>query len=291
MLYVFKMVDNEILPLDELEKIDVPNYILPSQKSDLLVSQGLVYYRRGFNKGGPQLKHYWNISITKYDEAINLNQNNYNAYDAKGNSYHQLENFKEAIKHYKNSLRIRPNLGRYANLINSLRRLQDYNQAQEMIQEAEYLKTTANKTELKVFYNNNGLIYMDKYFLHSNSNDLRIAENYFQESNNIESNVTAYANLGTLEFFFHRNYEKALNYFENAYELDSYFSPALDFIIDCLMILGREIDAEKYFKILQRLNIKSYKILKKFYRRKDWIDRFNESIRYDNFRKLWSKSS
>ena len=268
-LYFFKMVNNEILPLNELEKIDIPNYIPPLQKSDLLVFLGLVYYSRGFNKGGPQLKNYWNISLTKYDEAIKLHKNNYNAYEAKGNSYHQLEKFEEAIYQYEESIRIRPSLGKYANIINSLRRMKYYNRAQELIEEVGYLKKTANKEELKVFYNNNGLIYMDKYFLYHNSIDLTIAENYFHESNNIELNVAAYANLGILEFFFYRDYEKALHYFKNAYELDSYFTPAIDFIIDCLMILGKEFEAKKYFKILKRLNIKSYNILKKFYRKKD----------------------
>jgi tetratricopeptide (TPR) repeat protein len=98
---------------------------------------------------------YWQNSITLFDHALKVTDNNWIAYDRRGNAYYTLGNYRQAIEDYGRLIEIRPDLaGAYLNRGVAYNGLGNYKQAID-----DYSRAIKIKPDFADAYNNRGNAY------------------------------------------------------------------------------------------------------------------------------------
>ena len=152
---------------------------------------------------------YWKNSITLYDHALEVTDNNWLAYYNRGTSYCSLGNLRQAIENFNRAIEIKPDyIQAYNNRGGAYNELGNYGQAMEDLNRAIELKPDYAEA-----YCNRGISYND----HGNYNQaiedynraIEIKPDYAMAYNN---RGVAYTNLG--------QYQRAIEDFNRAIRLN-----------------------------------------------------------------------
>lgn len=204
---------------------------------------------KALNKGRTLLyqKDYAN-AIREFDKIIELNPDEYNAYDGLASSYYELMDFSNAIKYYNNSLSINhKNAYAQAGIINSYIHSGDYDIAIQIANDS------------LGYFPDKGFLYDKLALSYFMKNDINKSIYFYQKSLERTSKKDFYqfglrnAGLG-LAYLRNKEYGKALSYLEtssNAANLRIYRSLAATYFF-----MGDEKKSEDLLKIsLEKNNV------------------------------------
>lgn len=98
---------------------------------------------------------YWKNSISLFSHALQVTKNNYLAFTNRGDAYHAIGNYQQAVDDYSEAVRIKPDyVGAYNNRGNALLNLGQYQRAIE-----DYSQAILLKPDYALAYNNRGIVY------------------------------------------------------------------------------------------------------------------------------------
>ena len=98
---------------------------------------------------------YWKNSISLFSHALQVTKNNYLAFTNRGDAYHAIGNYQQAVDDYSEAVRIKPDyVGAYNNKGNAFLNLGQYQRAIE-----DYSQAILLKPDYALAYNNRGIVY------------------------------------------------------------------------------------------------------------------------------------
>jgi tetratricopeptide (TPR) repeat protein len=152
---------------------------------------------------------YWKDSMILFSHTLKVTDNNWLAYNSRGNAYHDLRNYKQAIEDYNRAIEIRPSYAMaYNNRGNAYNGLGNYRQAIEDLDRAIEIRPSYAEA-----YNNRGNAYK------SLGNDNQAIEDYNEAIHlKADSDITYY-DRGTI-YAKHGQYQLAIEDFNQALRLN-----------------------------------------------------------------------
>ena len=180
-----------------------------------------------------------------FDEAVNLNQNDYQGYYGRGTTNLDLKNYQQAISEFNQAIKINPNYSSaYNNRGLTYKILKNYEQAI-----SDYTQSIKLNPNAYVTYNNLG-------------NICRILKNYDKAAENLNKCVQinpnyslAYYNRG-LVYYELKNYEKAVEDFSKYIQLEPDDYDGYRMRGKCYKALGKNAESEKDFAKAKELGWK-----------------------------------
>jgi len=98
---------------------------------------------------------YWKNSISLFSHALQVTKNNYLAFTNRGDAYHAIVHYQQAVDDFSEAVRIKPDyVGAYNNRGNALLNLGQYQRAIE-----DYSQAIRLQPNYALAYNNRGLVY------------------------------------------------------------------------------------------------------------------------------------
>ena len=181
-------------------------------------------------------KKNYQVAISKYTDALNLNPNSSKAYYNRGLCYENLENYSQAIKDYTESIKYSgSNLDAYNNRGNIYVKLKNYEKAI-----ADFSKIISLKSDYVAAYNNRGVVnfYLKNY---------QQAISDFTQAIKLRPNYKSYYGNRGVVYTKILDYKKALEDLNKAVQLGTtdgevYFNRGI-----CHKALGNDKQAEKDF--------------------------------------------
>ncbi|MBR1806299.1 MAG: tetratricopeptide repeat protein [Selenomonadaceae bacterium] len=182
---------------------------------------------RGRGTAYAGLKQY-ERAIQDYDKAIQLNPNLYQAYNNRGNAYNELGQHERAIQDYNKAIQLNPN---YATMY--------YNRGVaygELKQYEREIQDYDKAIQLKPNYAN---AYHNRGYAYNNLGQYERAIQDFDKALELDSNdADAYNNRG-VSYYYLKQYERALRDFDKALEINPNHTLAKNNRAACLKALGR----------------------------------------------------
>ena len=192
-------------------------------------------YQGYFGRGTAydSLKNY-RQAISDFTQAIKLNPNFSMTYNNRGNAYYYLQNYTQAILDYNQVIKLKPNDAEaYINRGNTYKDLQNYDQAI-----SDYNQAIKLNPNLADAYNGRGAAYFNL------KNYSKAIEDYNQAIKLNSNFAMSYFNRG-LAYYYLKNYRQAIENFNKAVELNSDYAKAYAGRAYCYQELGNNSQAEK----------------------------------------------
>jgi len=172
----------------------------------------------------------WRNSMTLFQNAVDVTENNYVAYEKLGEALAEQGKMDSAIKHYSEALRIRPDfMSTYLNMGVALREQGNYDAAIR-----HFLKALRINPDNAIAHNNLGVVFARK-------GNAKEAVSQFSEAIRIDPDYAgAYYNLGKI-FANQGKIEDAIRYYRKTLQINPSMTQAL---YNLSWILATHIDAE-----------------------------------------------